>query len=322
MPTEPRWRNLFLCADPADDILGEPMDEGASKDNVLRLRLWEHDGSGPVVLFLHGYLDTGRSFDAAVEALGGQVRALCLDWRGHGRSDAVAAGGSYHPLDHLKDLTRVLVCLERAGMVPEALVAHSMGGNLALMMAGAWPRRVRRLLVLDAFGPPPQDPSEQAARLGRALQRMLKVRPFGRFDSRQEATARLRQTNFGLSAQGAERMAKHALMEDPQAPGKWTFRYDPRLKGPTPIRYPEQTWLATFGRITAPVRVLRAQNGYVPLGELLDGRKAAIKDLEVATLDGSYHHLHVEHPDAVAKALRALLAVDVAAQGQGEGQKA
>ena len=30
----------------------------------LTLRLWDHEGDGPVALFVHGYLDTGRSFDA------------------------------------------------------------------------------------------------------------------------------------------------------------------------------------------------------------------------------------------------------------------
>ena len=75
--------------------------------NGLKLRLWDHARSGPIVLFVHGYLDTGRSFDAVADDLA-EFRVLALDLRGHGQSERVGAGGSYHLLDHLKDLAVVL----------------------------------------------------------------------------------------------------------------------------------------------------------------------------------------------------------------------
>src|SRR4051812_12935645 len=109
--------------------------------NGLKLRLWDHARAGPVVLFVHGYLDTGRSFDAVADALV-HVRCLALDMRGHGQSDRVGPGGSYHLLDHLKDLAVVLDTLEKKGERVDALVAHSMGGNVAYLLAGAAPALV------------------------------------------------------------------------------------------------------------------------------------------------------------------------------------
>ena len=95
------------------------------------LRLWDHGGDAPVVLFLHGYLDTGRSYDDLCSALEGDARCVCLDWRGHGFSGRAGPGGSYHLLDHLKDLSRVFDLLADGGVDglgrPDALVAHSMG---------------------------------------------------------------------------------------------------------------------------------------------------------------------------------------------------
>lgn len=275
----------------------------------LRLRLWDHAPDArerPLVLFLHGYLDTGRSFDPLVAELGDAVRALCLDWRGHGCSDQVGAGGSYHPLDHLKDLARVLDALERSGELPDLVVAHSMGGSIALMMAGVWPEKIKRLLLLDAFGPPSEDAAQQPERLSRALKAMLRVRSFSTFDSHEAAVARLMETNFGLSRQGAEHMARHAVYEDPDAPGVWRFRLDARLRGPTPLRYPEETWLAVCRRVTASVLVLRATKGYLPQGELLQGRLEACRGAELRHVE-SVHHLHVEVPEVIAQAALELL---------------
>lgn len=182
-----------------------------------------------------------------------------------------------------------------------------MGGNVALMLAGAWPQKVRRLLLLDAMGPPPEEPERQPERLGQVLQRMLEVRPFSRLASWEEGVERIMATNYGLSRQGAERMARFGVVPDGE--GGWSFNFDPRLRGPTPVRYPEAMWRTMLGRIEAPVRLLRAGRGYVPGGELLDGRLAACPDAAIETLPEAVHALHVENPTEVARAVEALLAL-------------
>lgn len=120
----------------------------------MRLRLWEHPGSSenlPSVLCIHGALDTGRSFDAVAAAVAGRAHVTAIDLRGHGQSERVGAGGSYHLLDFLKDLG-LLVQQRRFDVV----VGHSMGGNLALMLVGALPDCTGKLVLLDSVGPPPK----------------------------------------------------------------------------------------------------------------------------------------------------------------------
>lgn len=275
--------------------------------NGLQLRLWDHGGDGPPVLFLHGYLDTGRSYDAVVARLGTEVRALVLDFRGHGQSEWVGAGGSYHLLDHLKDVAEATRGLAARGLAPAAFVAHSMGGNVALLYAGAYPERVPRLLLLDSLGPPAESPEAQPARLRHVLEGLGPKAPNRSFRSREEAIARLRAHNPGLSRLGAARMAQHALVEDQGAPGAWRFAFDPRLKGPTPVRWPEAMWRTLCGRIHARTHVLRAEFGDVPLDDTFAGRLAALPRGQLSTVAGAMHHVHVEAPDAVVEALRALL---------------
>lgn len=267
----------------------------------LKLRLWDHGKPGPVVLFVHGYLDTGRSFDAVAAELP-EMRCLAIDLRGHGQSDRVGAGGSYHLLDHMKDLAIVLDTLARKGEAVDMLVAHSMGGNIAYLLAGACPSLVESLLLVDTCGAPPEDADQAPARMEELLKSVLAdKRPFSTVASLDEAIDKICVQNPGLSRLGAERMVKYAMVDD--GAGRLAFPFDPRLRGPSPVRWPEATWLALAARMTMPVRVLRAADGYVPEGETTERRLAAMKRSAMKTVPGG-HHLHVESPAVVAAAVR------------------
>lgn len=273
----------------------------------LKLRLWDHGGPGRPVLFAHGYLDTGRSFDDVAALLQPDVRALCLDLRGHGQTEPVGPGGSHHLLDHVKDLFLAHAALQARGLAPEVTVGHSMGGNVALLLAGSRPERVRRLLLVDTLGAPAEAPADQPARIGDVLSSLVDPpRPFPTFSSVEEAAERIRKNNPGLPSDAALRMARHALRPADDDPTRLTFAFDPRLKGPTPVRWPEETWLALCARVTAPVVVVRAENGYVPDDEAARARAAALRARMVSAPGG--HHVHVEDPSVIAEAVRALLA--------------
>lgn len=259
------------------------------------------------MLFLHGYLDTGRSFDHLLTHLQGEVRALCLDWRGHGESDWAPGGASYHPWDHAKDLVWALEALRAEGTEVDLVVAHSMGGNIALLTAGARPKAVPRLLLLDAFGPPAEKQAEQPERFGRMLQSMLTVKRFSSFETREGAVERMLQTNYKLGRDGARLMALHGVGPDPADPSRFTFLFDPRLRGPTPFRFEESFWRSLLGRIAAPMTLVRAGHGYVPRSEVFDQRLAACADIRLVELEDDGHHLHVLRPDVVADEVRVLL---------------
>lgn len=274
----------------------------------LSLRLWDFGGTGPVVLCLHGYLDNGRSFEWLAMELAGTARLLSLDWRGHGQSDWVGPGGSYHLLDHVKDLHLVVEALERAGTTLDMLVGHSMGGNIALLWAGACPGRVPRLLLLDSLGPPAEDAAAQPERLEMLL-RNLSDRTYesSRVENVADAKRRLLLSNPHLSARGAERMAKYALVPHPNSPSHFCFAFDPRVRGPTPHRWPEEMWRQICARLKCAVTLLRAEHGYVSALAGVRDRLARIADVKEEVAEGSGHHLHVDAPDQVAACIRRLL---------------
>ena len=266
-----------------------------------RMCLWERPGPGPRVLFLHGFLDTGCSFARVVEELGDEVHALCLDWRGHGGSGPVPEGMSFHQLDHLKDLSQV-VDAER----PEVIVAHSMGATIAYLFAAARPGAVRHYLMLDAVGGFRSTPIDQADALSKLLAAEAgEKRPFSEFADADAAIDRILHNNPGLTREGAAVMVAGATELTPE--GKLRFRFDPRLRGPNPMRYSEAIWREMGQRISDPVEVLLGEDGLIRKAPLLRERAEAMPTARLHILPGVAHHLHLDAPAAIADALRAVL---------------
>ncbi len=98
----------------------------------------------PRVLFLPGASGEGRFWAGVAERLPGSWERCSLDWPGLGRVPGRPG------IDGLADLARVVV--EAAGAGPVDLVAQSMGGVVALMVALARPDLVRRLVLAATSG--------------------------------------------------------------------------------------------------------------------------------------------------------------------------
>lgn len=93
------------------------------------------------LVLLHGFTQTGRSWDAVREALGSQrYTAHAPDLRGHGS----AAGA--------RPITFDAIAADVLGLGdgPFALAGYSMGGRLALHTALLAPARVTRLVLVSA----------------------------------------------------------------------------------------------------------------------------------------------------------------------------
>ncbi len=128
------------------------------------LRYLEIPGSDPPLLWLHGWqcTSTGELLGAAVQpALSGR-RSLLIDFLGHGYSDRPEAFG-YTMEDHAGT---IVTLVDSLGLTDCGIVAHSMGGSVAIGVAAARPDVVS-LLVLAEGGPEIADPDpEDTGRLG------------------------------------------------------------------------------------------------------------------------------------------------------------
>ncbi|MFD8999506.1 alpha/beta fold hydrolase [Streptomyces sp. NPDC059582] len=120
------------------------------------VRWTETPGAEPARVYVHGLGAASAVYHAHVAArpeLAGR-RSLFVDLPGHGTSDRPAEFG-YTLDDHADALA---VALDAAGVTGAELVAHSMGGSVAIVLAARRPELVSRLVLteanLDPFPPP------------------------------------------------------------------------------------------------------------------------------------------------------------------------
>jgi len=114
-------------------------------------------GSGDPVLFVHSLAGNTGHWAAQLEHLRTTRRAVALDLRGHGRSEAPGIG-DYAIEAQAADVAAAAAAL---GLERFALVGHSMGSGVALAYAGAHPERVTHLLVADPIGDGTQTPEAE-----------------------------------------------------------------------------------------------------------------------------------------------------------------
>ncbi|MCX4779516.1 alpha/beta fold hydrolase [Streptomyces sp. NBC_01264] len=123
-----------------------------------RMRWVELPGGGPARVYLHGLGSTSPAYFAAtaVHPLLAGRRSLLIDLLGHGHSDR-PEDFSYTLEAHADALAAVL---EQAAAGGAELIAHSMGGAVAIVLADRHPHLVSRLVLIDAnLDPTPPDPA-------------------------------------------------------------------------------------------------------------------------------------------------------------------
>jgi pimeloyl-ACP methyl ester carboxylesterase len=120
-----------------------------------RIRWTEVPGAEPARVYLHGLGSMSAPYHAHIAArseLTGR-RSLFVDLPGHGLSDRPQHFG-YTLEEHAE---AVAVVLDEAEVAGAALIAHSMGGAVAIVLAHRRPDLVSRLVLteanLDAFPP-------------------------------------------------------------------------------------------------------------------------------------------------------------------------
>jgi pimeloyl-[acyl-carrier protein] methyl ester esterase len=143
----------------------------------LRLH-YEDGGSGPPLLFIHGWTMSGRVWRFQTEALLPHYRPVTLDLRGHGLSSPAAA----YTLDLLAaDVASLARFLDLRGA---CLVGWSLGAQVALRSFPLLRERIAGLVLVggtprftagDGYphGLPPREVRGMAARLSRDFPRTL-----------------------------------------------------------------------------------------------------------------------------------------------------
>lgn len=247
---------------------------------------WGDARSAHVVLCVHGLTRQGRDFDVLAQAIvaraGGDVRVICPDIVGRGRSDWLTSADGYQVPLYAFDIGTLLAKLHGDHPLGRLdYIGTSMGGLIGLLVAGykdfPLPVPVRRFVINDVG--PALDPAA-LARIG------AYVGVGGRYETLQDAADAmwLLSSSFGphtpeewlalsrhmvvpasqRSADGSVRMPTESAGEGVPAPtGPFMPHYDPAIAVPfrsmTPesIAQGEAAMWALYDAITAPTLLVR-----------------------------------------------------------------
>lgn len=276
-----------------------------------RLRLHYCDwgnADAPPLLLLHGGRDHARSWDWVARALCSRWHVIAPDWRGHGDS-AWSADGHYAAQAHVYDLAQLVHQLKLA---PVTIVAHSMGGNIALRYAGLYPDMVARLVAIEGLGPSPRMLAQRAQtdfadreRQWIDAKRGAAARQPRRYATIDDALARMIAENPFLSEEQARHLTIHGASRNED--GTYSWKFDPYLHLPWAHDLPHDQVAALWGRITCPTLLMYGAKSWASNPEQ-DGRIAHFAAARVMTFADAGHWLHHDQYAAFMAELQAFLA--------------
>jgi pimeloyl-ACP methyl ester carboxylesterase len=112
--------------------------------NAVALYYEEAGAGDPAMVFVHGWTGDHTQFGPQVEHFSRRQRAVVVDMRGHGHSDAT------RPFDIPTFSDDVAWLCERLALDRPVVVGHSMGGMIAVELAARRPELVRAVIALDS----------------------------------------------------------------------------------------------------------------------------------------------------------------------------
>lgn len=234
------------------------------------------EGTGPVVLMLHGWKDTLYTFDAITRQLADQYRIVRLDMPGFGATEIPDPSWR---LDDYVDFVEDFI--EKLNLHVDTLVGHSFGGRVIIKGVSRNVFAPRRVVLIAAAGV-----AERKAGRGTALKIVAKI---GKF-----ATSPL--------PRGVRQKLRHRLYKTVGS----DYHASGRLKDIF-LNVVQENLALDASAITIPtLLVWGAEDSQTPLSE---GEKLRhlIRGSQLETIRGASHFVHQEHPEKVASLIRSFL---------------
>jgi pimeloyl-ACP methyl ester carboxylesterase len=264
------------------------------------------------MFLLHGWMDISASFQFLVDVLERNPNCTMVapDWRGFGQT--VRFDGApidyYDVTEYLGDLDFLLDHIAPNQKVD--LVAHSMGGNVAMLYAGIRPQRIRRLVNLEGVGLPETKPEYAPVRYTEWLEDLhdlaLGKKGLRSYQSLDDVAQRLIQTNPLLTQNKALWLATYWATQGDD--GLWHIEADAAHKVVSARRYHVDEVLAIYRLIEAPVLSIIGKEtkvfgrwGHTYKLEEYQQRMDVIRNIRYAIIDQAGHMLHHDQPEIIAK---------------------
>ena len=272
------------------------------------VRVWGEPAPGKVPLVMvHGWMDVAASYQFVVDAFEQERYVIAPDWRGYGLTEAPHTDNYWFP-DYLADLDFLLDHYVQDA--PVDLVGHSMGGNIAVLYAGARPERIRKLVNLEGFGMPATKPSQAPGRYAKWIVELKALHrgemALKSYDSIEGVARRLMKTNRRLTQDKADWLAQYWSRQE--ADGQWHILGDPAHKITNANLFRVDEVLEMYRAIRAPLLAVEASDD--SLGQWWQGRYTlaeyherlkAVSDMRLGYIQDAGHMLHHDQPVALAR---------------------
>lgn len=281
-----------------------------------RLRLHYVDWGSPdkpALVLLHGGRDHCRSWDWTAEALREDWHIIAPDLRGHGDSQW-STDGNYWIAGYVYDLAQLI---HQQRLAPVTIIAHSLGGHIALRYAGVYPETVAKLIAIEGLGPrwATSDSADDSSRPARKPidQRMdewirevrgLAGRLPRRYASLEDAFRRMQEENPHLSAEQALHLTAHGVNQNED--GTYSWKFDNYLRVWPPYDMRGQDIQLLWSRIACPTLIVYGKESR--FGDpAADGRVRHFRSASVVGIDGAGHWVHHDRLDEFLHAVREFL---------------
>ena len=267
---------------------------------------WGNDDAPPLLL-VHGGRDHCRSWDWVAERLCDRYHVIAPDLRGHGDS-AWSPDGNYDMDAFVYDLAQLIHQLDLA---PVTIVAHSMGGNVALRYTGLYPDNVRKLVAIEGLGPSPKFLAERAAKpVADRFRQWIedKRQAAGRIPKRyatlDDALARMMAENSYLTPEQARHLTVQGINRNED--GSWSWKFDNYLNVWSGFDMPQDDIASLWTAIACPTLLLYGADSWASNPEK-DGRIEHFRTAKVIEFEKAGHWLHHDQFDRFMSTLEEFL---------------
>jgi pimeloyl-ACP methyl ester carboxylesterase len=275
-----------------------------------RLRLhyvdWGNAGAPPLIL-LHGGRDHCRNWDWVAERLCSRWHVIAPDLRGHGDSEW-SRTGTYSMAGYIYDLAQLIHQLKLA---PVTIVAHSLGGNIAVRYSGIYPDNLARLVAIEGLPSPKRygerysKPIEERIANWIEEQRKLSGRLPRRYPTIEDAFARMHEENKHLSPERARHLTEHGINQNEDGTYSWKFDNYVRSWPPDDIALTDLERL--WSRITCPTLLVYGKESW-STDPREDGRVKHFKNATTVRLDRAGHWVHHDRLDTFMQLVEPFIA--------------
>ena len=256
-------------------------------------------GSGPLMVFIHGFPDFWFSWRNQMTGLADDYTVAALDTRGYNLSDKPEGEENYDMALLTADVAAVI---NAEGETSAIVVGHDWGGGIAWSFAAAYPQMTDRLIILNL--PHMKGLQRELATMGQQHSNSQYARNFQQPDSHENISP------DGLAmmlSQGDEVLREIYLAAFKNSSTDSMMNYYRRNYPREP--YDEGPW-AELPRIQAPVLQFHGLNDTALLAPALNNTWEELEqDWTLVTIPGVGHWPHHERPEMVTNMMRTWLNV-------------